>query len=186
MSGTTANTTNKKKTKTQQAAGETAARIRRVASARYRECHREQVLASNREHAAKHHARLTALNPGDDELEAARQRARESSARNRKELVAQQRQVRKRAFIHKYDLHAHIQRRFDAPIPNCEPESEPENDEEEDLSWGPNERTIMVQRCTPPYHPSAGHEDRSAHNTTSSCVYYIVWAGQVHGVYTNS
>jgi hypothetical protein len=54
-------------------------------------------------------------------------------------LAAQQRQVRKRAFIHKYGLYAHIQRRFDAPIPNREPQSEPEDDDddEQDLSWGP-------------------------------------------------
>jgi hypothetical protein len=55
----------------------------------------------------------------------------------------QQRQVRKRAFIHKYGLHAHIQRRFDAPIPNREPESEPENDEEEDLLWGPVSKNVV-------------------------------------------
>jgi hypothetical protein len=58
--------------------------------------------------------------------------------RNRDELALKQRQVRKRAFIHKYGLYAHIQRRFDAPIPGREPDSEPEDaDDEEDLSWGP-------------------------------------------------
>jgi hypothetical protein len=45
--------------------------------------HREEVLARDRERAAKRRARLNALKPGDDELEAARQRARESSARYR-------------------------------------------------------------------------------------------------------
>ncbi|KAJ7891187.1 hypothetical protein B0H14DRAFT_2560783 [Mycena olivaceomarginata] len=58
---------------------------------------------------------------------------------NRDELALKQRQVRKRAFIHKYGLYAHIQRRFDAPIPGREPDSEPEDADEEDLSWGPVE-----------------------------------------------
>ncbi|KAJ7797562.1 hypothetical protein B0H14DRAFT_3493626 [Mycena olivaceomarginata] len=44
----------------------------------------------------------------------------------------------------------------------------------------------MVHRCSPPYYPSAGHEDQGAHDTTSSCVYYAVWAGRVRGVYSNS
>jgi hypothetical protein len=65
--------------------------------------------------------------------------------RNRPELAAQQRQVRKRAFIHKYGLYAHIQRRFDAPIPDHEPDSEPEDDGE-DLSWGPVSNNIVGPR----------------------------------------
>ncbi|KAJ7797561.1 hypothetical protein B0H14DRAFT_3493625 [Mycena olivaceomarginata] len=82
--------------------------------------HREEVLARDRERAAKRRARLNALKPGDDELEAARQRARESSARYRERVGG-----------------ATAPATFDAPIPNREPESEPEDDDEQDLSWGP-------------------------------------------------
>ncbi|KAJ7894473.1 hypothetical protein B0H14DRAFT_2559252 [Mycena olivaceomarginata] len=84
--------------------------------------------------------------PGDEVLEDARAKAREASARyrernankvrNREELALQQRQVRKRAYIKKHGLYAHIQRRFDAPIAVPESDSESEG-EEDDLSWGP-------------------------------------------------
>jgi hypothetical protein len=64
-----------------------------------------------------------------------------------------QRLVRKRTFIHKHGLHAHIQRRFNAPIPGRkEPESEPEDgdaddEEDEDLSWGPIDSTYAPRIC---------------------------------------
>ncbi|KAJ7803374.1 hypothetical protein B0H14DRAFT_2613392 [Mycena olivaceomarginata] len=116
---------------------------KRAASARYRERHREEVLESERAHAARRRAHLKTLKPGDEVLERARERARLASARyragNRDELALKQRQVRKRAFIHKHGLYTHIQRRFDAPIPGREPDSEPEDADEEDLSWGPVE-----------------------------------------------
>ncbi|KAJ7840810.1 hypothetical protein B0H14DRAFT_3457823 [Mycena olivaceomarginata] len=114
-----------------------------AASARYRERHREKVLESERARAARRRAHIKTLKPGDKVLERARERARLASARyragNRDELALKQRQVRKHAFIHKYGLYAHIQRRFDAPIPGREPDSEPEDADEEDLSWGPVE-----------------------------------------------
>ncbi|KAJ7842938.1 hypothetical protein B0H14DRAFT_2585983 [Mycena olivaceomarginata] len=40
--------------------------------------------------------------------------------------------------------------------------------------------------CIPPYYPSPGHESKTAHDCTSTCLYYAVWAGRVRGVYSNS
>ncbi|KAJ7740502.1 hypothetical protein B0H14DRAFT_3515532 [Mycena olivaceomarginata] len=40
--------------------------------------------------------------------------------------------------------------------------------------------------CSPPYHPSPGHENRTAHDNDSMCVYCAVFVGRVRGVYTNS
>ncbi|KAJ7727336.1 hypothetical protein B0H14DRAFT_2640908 [Mycena olivaceomarginata] len=108
---------------------------------------REAVLEAGRERSARRRAHLkTLLQPGDEVLEDARAKAREASARyrerkankvrNREELALQQRQVRKRAYIKKHGLYAHIQRRFDAPIAVPESDSESEGGED-DLSWGP-------------------------------------------------
>ncbi|KAJ7692663.1 hypothetical protein B0H14DRAFT_2651618 [Mycena olivaceomarginata] len=119
---------------------------RRAASARHRERHRELVLQAGRERAVRRRAHLKTLQPGDEVLEDARAKAREASARyrernanevrNREELALQQRQVRKRAYIKKHGIYAHIQRRFDAPIAVPESDSESEGGED-DLSWGP-------------------------------------------------
>ncbi|KAJ7094437.1 hypothetical protein B0H15DRAFT_946854 [Mycena belliarum] len=88
---------------------------RRVASAKYRDEHREKVLEAGRVRAARRRAALK-----DDEV--AKAKAREASARyraqHREELALKQRKVRKRAFIQKHGLTAHIQRRFDAPMPS--------------------------------------------------------------------
>ncbi|KAF8126857.1 hypothetical protein K438DRAFT_2001198 [Mycena galopus ATCC 62051] len=113
---------------------------RRAASARYRLRHREAVLQAGRERAARRRAHLRTLKPGHQDLEAARSRAREASARyraqNRDALAVKQRLVRKRAYIHKHGIHAHIQRRFDAPI-HREPEPESSGKEEDDNdAWG--------------------------------------------------
>ncbi|KAJ7860856.1 hypothetical protein B0H14DRAFT_2576420 [Mycena olivaceomarginata] len=266
---------------------------KRVASARYRERHRKKVLESERARAARRRAHIKTLKPGNEVLERARERARLASARyragNRDELALKQRQVRKRAFIHKYGLYAHIQRRFDAPIPGRKPDSEPEDaDDEEDLFWGPvdpgwappgcmgtaqplhmyfdmNEHkhlrklfllvtvhtvhtdvflgshvnpqpstlgpsvdfshlpkaapqrltyseptsassspvfsspTLSIlpvgllqsssrisMHCIPPYHESLGHEGRNTHDHSAPCLYYAVWTGRVHGVYSSS
>ncbi|KAJ6511746.1 hypothetical protein DFH09DRAFT_1333634 [Mycena vulgaris] len=90
---------------------------RRQASARFREKNCDKVLEAGRLHAAKRRA----AQKRDEE---ARARAREASAqyraRNRDELAQKQRLVRKRAFLKKYGLSAHIQRRFDAPISSRE------------------------------------------------------------------
>ncbi|KAJ7740501.1 hypothetical protein B0H14DRAFT_3515530 [Mycena olivaceomarginata] len=113
---------------------------RHAASARYRERHRELVLQAGWERAARRRAHLKTLDPGDEVLEGARAKAREASARyreqNREELALKQRKVRKRAYIKKHGLYAHIQRRFDAPIAVPESDSESEGGEE-DYSWGP-------------------------------------------------
>ncbi|KAF8131364.1 hypothetical protein K438DRAFT_1788288 [Mycena galopus ATCC 62051] len=115
---------------------------KRVASARYRERNREAVLQAGRERAARRRASLRALKPGHQDLEAACSRAREAGARyraqNRESLVVKQRLVRKRAYIRKHGIYAHIQRRFDAPI-HRDPEPESSGQEEEDDdddAWG--------------------------------------------------
>ncbi|KAJ7900468.1 hypothetical protein B0H13DRAFT_2336573 [Mycena leptocephala] len=115
---------------------------RRAASARYRERHRAQVLEAGRIRAAQRCHNLKKLSGREYLAERSRLKAREASARyraeNREALALQERQRRKRAFIDKYGIHAYIQRRFDAPIPSCEPDSDPEDagDENDDLSWG--------------------------------------------------
>ncbi|KAJ7903742.1 hypothetical protein B0H14DRAFT_3421922 [Mycena olivaceomarginata] len=113
---------------------------RRAAQARYRERNREAVLEAGRERSACRRAHLKTLDPGNEVLEDARAKAREASARyreqNREELALKQRQVRKRTYIKKHGLYAHIQHRFDAPIAVPESDSESEGGEE-DLSWGP-------------------------------------------------
>ncbi|KAJ6621291.1 hypothetical protein B0H10DRAFT_2215224 [Mycena sp. CBHHK59/15] len=37
--------------------------------------------------------------------------------------------------------------------------------------------------CVPPYHASAGHDQLGAHDNASACLYYVVWAGWVRGVW---
>ncbi|KAF8137812.1 hypothetical protein K438DRAFT_1996669 [Mycena galopus ATCC 62051] len=113
---------------------------RRAASARYRLRNREAVLQAGRERASRRCAHLRTLKPGHQDLEAAHSRAREASARyraqNRDALTVKQRLVHKRAYIHKHGIHAHIQRRFDAPI-HQEPEPESSGEEEDDNdTWG--------------------------------------------------
>ncbi|KAJ6534552.1 hypothetical protein B0H10DRAFT_2246880, partial [Mycena sp. CBHHK59/15] len=39
--------------------------------------------------------------------------------------------------------------------------------------------------CVPPFYPSPGHKDTAEHDRCSQCVYYVVWAGFVRGIYTN-
>lgn len=47
-------------------------------------------------------------------------------------LALKQRQVRKRAFIQKHGIHAHIQHCFDAPIPSRVAEAQQDDDEDDD------------------------------------------------------
>ncbi|KAJ6621292.1 hypothetical protein B0H10DRAFT_2215226 [Mycena sp. CBHHK59/15] len=111
---------------------------RRAASARYRECHRSEVLEAGRIRAAQRRAYLASLSPGDPAREAARLKAREASARyhaeNRELLALKQRKLHKKAFIKKHGVHAYIQRRFDAP-PGPEPEPEPQDNDDDGISW---------------------------------------------------
>ncbi|KAJ7198755.1 hypothetical protein GGX14DRAFT_401738 [Mycena pura] len=113
-----------------------------AAVARYRERHRDAVLEAERLRAAHRRKNLT----GEAYLRE-RERAKEASARyrarHREELALLQRQVRKRAYIKKYGIHAYIQRSFDAPIPGREDTPEPEPAEEQyadadeySQSWG--------------------------------------------------
>jgi hypothetical protein len=70
-------------------------------------------------------------------------------SRHREELALKQRKVRKCAYIHKHGIHAYIQRRFDAPIPGREPDSDPEpaEDAEDDLSWGDVDPSYSARIC---------------------------------------
>ncbi|KAJ7302849.1 hypothetical protein DFH08DRAFT_977558 [Mycena albidolilacea] len=86
-------------------------------SARYRECHAEELLPKERERAVRRRTHLKTLKEGDDELERARARARANSARyhaqNRERLAARARDDRKTAFVAKYGFRAYLERRLD-------------------------------------------------------------------------
>ncbi|KAJ7206095.1 hypothetical protein GGX14DRAFT_568556 [Mycena pura] len=141
---------------------------RRAAQARYRERNREAVLEAGRERSARRRAHLKTLDPGNKVLEGARAKAREAGARyreqNREELALKQRQVRKRAYIRKHGLYAHIQRRFDAPIAVPESDSESEGGEE-DLSWGPIGYDAMAAPLICDYYNVVAH----AHENIRTC-----------------
>jgi hypothetical protein len=68
--------------------------------------------------------------------------------RHRDKLALKQRQARKRAFIDKHGIHAYIQRRFDAPIPSREPDSDSDDaGEGDDLSWGDTGPCVSAPIC---------------------------------------
>ncbi|KAJ7367229.1 hypothetical protein DFH08DRAFT_949202 [Mycena albidolilacea] len=39
--------------------------------------------------------------------------------------------------------------------------------------------------CTPPFYPCPGHEDKTCHDKSSPCSYYVVSVGWVHSIFTN-
>ncbi|KAF8147456.1 hypothetical protein K438DRAFT_1780076 [Mycena galopus ATCC 62051] len=88
-------------------------------SARYRERHRETVRHAERERAANRRTYLNSLKEGNEELEAARARAREASARyrqkNREALALKQAARRKIAFVKKHGYFAYLTRALQLP-----------------------------------------------------------------------
>ncbi|KAJ6458081.1 hypothetical protein C8R47DRAFT_1227223 [Mycena vitilis] len=103
---------------------------------------RAAVLEAGRLRAARRRDYIRKNLRGEAATEALR-RVRKASAdyraRNREELAARQRELRKRAFIDKHGIHAYIQRRFDAPIPGREDTPDPDvaaSAEGQDLDWG--------------------------------------------------
>ncbi|KAF8171715.1 hypothetical protein K438DRAFT_2057685 [Mycena galopus ATCC 62051] len=138
---------------------------KRVASARYRERNREAVLQAGRERAACRHASLRAPKPGHQDRSKlpTPEHERQGPATelseldiifdlNRESLAVKQRLLRKRAYIRKHGIYAHIQCRFDTPI-HRDPEPESSGQEEEDDdddAWGfgcPHPNYIAPRIC---------------------------------------